>query len=252
MSLAAEPGFPRRPASLGLLFAGIAVFAAVGALSHEHERAFSASLIYLGWAWPPLSASTPSTSLDPTPSRTPTLVERLAELALIVALFTTGLKLDVARRRAWTPLGRLLLGAMPLTIAAVAAFGTGVMGLSLAAALALGAALAPTDPVLAGRPRGGTAGGRGGARPELRPDRRGRAERRPRVPVHPPRRLRRAGGRHGWVAEWALVSALRRRGRAPRRRGLWATGSPGWPSACATASCSPTSSTAGWPSARSW
>ena len=27
---------------------GIAVFAAVGALSHQHERAFSASLIYLG------------------------------------------------------------------------------------------------------------------------------------------------------------------------------------------------------------
>ena len=33
---------------LGLLFAGVAIFAAVGALSHEHDRAFSASLIYLG------------------------------------------------------------------------------------------------------------------------------------------------------------------------------------------------------------
>ena len=36
------------PWGLGLAFLGLAVFAAVGALSHEHERAFSASLIYLG------------------------------------------------------------------------------------------------------------------------------------------------------------------------------------------------------------
>jgi sodium/hydrogen antiporter len=39
---------------------------------------------------------------------------------------------------------------MPLTIAAVALFGGLAMGLSLAAAVVLGAALAPTDPVLAG------------------------------------------------------------------------------------------------------
>ena len=39
---------------------------------------------------------------------------------------------------------------MPLTIAAIALFGVGVMGLPLAAAIVLGAALAPTDPVLAG------------------------------------------------------------------------------------------------------
>jgi NhaP-type Na+/H+ or K+/H+ antiporter len=39
---------------------------------------------------------------------------------------------------------------MPLTIAGVVAFGTGVMGLSLGAAVVLGAILAPTDPVLAG------------------------------------------------------------------------------------------------------
>jgi NhaP-type Na+/H+ or K+/H+ antiporter len=39
---------------------------------------------------------------------------------------------------------------MPLTIAAVTVFGTEVMGLSLGAAIILGATLAPTDPVLAG------------------------------------------------------------------------------------------------------
>ena len=46
--LAAERGFSAAdPYAIGLLFLGIAVFAAVGALSHQHERAFSASLVYL-------------------------------------------------------------------------------------------------------------------------------------------------------------------------------------------------------------
>ena len=39
---------------------------------------------------------------------------------------------------------------MPLTVAAVALLGPWVLGLAPAAALLLGAALAPTDPVLAG------------------------------------------------------------------------------------------------------
>ena len=79
------------------------------------------------------------------------LVERVTELALIVALFSTGLSLD--RRlgwRSWMSVWRLLLVVMPLTIAAVAGSAAGLMGLGLAAALVLGAALAPTDPVLAG------------------------------------------------------------------------------------------------------
>jgi NhaP-type Na+/H+ or K+/H+ antiporter len=45
---------------------------------------------------------------------------------------------------------RLLGLAMPLTMAGIALFGTQVMGLSLGAALVLGAILSPTDPVLAG------------------------------------------------------------------------------------------------------
>ncbi len=46
--LAADTGFSfADPFAVGLLFIGVAIFAAVGALSHQHERAFSASLIYL-------------------------------------------------------------------------------------------------------------------------------------------------------------------------------------------------------------
>lgn len=51
--------------------------------------------------------------------------------------------------RAWSTSWRLLLVAMPLTIAGVAVAGWGLMGLAPASALLLGAALAPTDPVLA-------------------------------------------------------------------------------------------------------
>lgn len=79
------------------------------------------------------------------------LIERVAELALVVAVFTTGLKIERRLRWSeWRSVARLILIAMPATIVLVALFGTQVMGLSLGAAILLGAILAPTDPVLAG------------------------------------------------------------------------------------------------------
>lgn len=152
LPLGAEPGFSfADPYAIGLAFAGVAIFAAVGALSHQRERAFSASLIYLALG---IVAATMIDLLgvpwiDPLDDAE--LIERLAEFALIVALFGTGLKLERAfDRRTWGPVARLLGIVMPLTIVAVALFGGAVMGLSLGAAIILGAALAPTDPVLAG------------------------------------------------------------------------------------------------------
>jgi NhaP-type Na+/H+ or K+/H+ antiporter len=148
--LASSPGFEfGDPYALALAFAGVAVFAAVGALSHQHERAFSASLIYLGLG---LAAATIIDLLGVRwidPFADAAVIQRLAEFALIVALFGTGLKLERAlERRPWMLQARLLAIVMPLTIGAVTLFGTVVMGLSLGAAIILGAALAPTDPVL--------------------------------------------------------------------------------------------------------
>ena len=76
-------------------------------------------------------------------------IEVLTEIAVIVSLFTAGLKLrlPISDRR-WRSTIVLASIAMPLTIAGVAAFGVAA-GLPLAAALLLGAVLAPTDPVLA-------------------------------------------------------------------------------------------------------
>ena len=79
-----------------------------------------------------------------------TLLERLTEIAVIVSLFTAGLKLRLrASDRRWRAAILLAAVAMVLTIGGVAAFAVAAMGLPLAAAVLLGGLLAPTDPVLA-------------------------------------------------------------------------------------------------------
>jgi NhaP-type Na+/H+ or K+/H+ antiporter len=77
------------------------------------------------------------------------LLERLTEIAVIVSLFTAGLKLRLPiTDRRWRVAVLLAVAAMILTIAGITAFGLAI-GLPLATALLLGAILAPTDPVLA-------------------------------------------------------------------------------------------------------
>jgi sodium/hydrogen antiporter len=78
------------------------------------------------------------------------LAEHLAEFAVIIAL--TGLGLSIDRRvswRGWMSTWKLLALTMPLSIAAAASLGWWMVGLAPAAAMLFGAALAPTDPVLA-------------------------------------------------------------------------------------------------------
>jgi len=79
------------------------------------------------------------------------VTEHLTEVVVIISLMGTGLAIDrpVGWRR-WRTTWQLLAVAMPLTIVLVALTGSLLGGLPLAAAVLLGAALAPTDPVLAG------------------------------------------------------------------------------------------------------
>jgi NhaP-type Na+/H+ or K+/H+ antiporter len=78
------------------------------------------------------------------------LLERLTEIAVIVSLFTAGLKLRLPRSDPrWRPAILLASIAMMLTVGGIAAFGVSFLGLPLGAAVLLGALLAPTDPVLA-------------------------------------------------------------------------------------------------------
>jgi sodium/hydrogen antiporter len=80
----------------------------------------------------------------------PYLTEHMTELIVIVALMGAGLKLNRPPGwQRWIITWRLLAITMPLSIAGIALLGWWSLGLAPAAALLLGAVLAPTDPVLA-------------------------------------------------------------------------------------------------------
>ena len=93
--------------------------------------------------------------MDVDPRDHPAFTEHLTEITVVVALMGVGLALDrpldLRKPRTWHGWGttwRLLGIAMPLCIASVALLGW-AFGLAPAAAILLGAVLAPTDPVLA-------------------------------------------------------------------------------------------------------
>ena len=77
-------------------------------------------------------------------------LEYATEFIVIASLMAAGIAIDRPVSWAnWRQIWPLLLIAMPLTIAAVALLGWWALGHAPASAILLGAALAPTDPVLA-------------------------------------------------------------------------------------------------------
>ncbi len=78
------------------------------------------------------------------------IIERIAEIAVIISLFTAGLKLrsPLADPRWLLPV-RLASLSMVVTVSLITLAGVTLLGLPLGAAILLGAILAPTDPVLA-------------------------------------------------------------------------------------------------------
>ncbi|HEX4812335.1 MAG TPA: cation:proton antiporter [Nonomuraea sp.] len=129
------------------LAGGAALLAAVlpGLLA---RRALSLPLVYLsgGVALFLLPIGLPAP--DPTAHRA--ALEHVTEICVVVSLMGAGLALNRrAGLRSWATTWRLLGWAMPLTVAGVAVAAAYVLGWPVAAALLLGAVLAPTDPVLA-------------------------------------------------------------------------------------------------------
>lgn len=108
----------------------------------------SAAMFYLaaGWVIGPGGAGLLNLRLPADAA----FVERLVEGAVIISLFTAGLKLRVpiTDRRWWQPV-RLAFVSMAITVGLIALIGVTLLGLPLGAAVLLGAVLAPTDPVLA-------------------------------------------------------------------------------------------------------
>ena len=77
-------------------------------------------------------------------------IEKLTEIVVLVSLVGAGIKIDTELSwRLWRPTARLLLITMPIGIFAMAVLGYYTFGLSLGAAILLGAVLAPTEPGLA-------------------------------------------------------------------------------------------------------
>ena len=77
-------------------------------------------------------------------------LERVTEMAVIVALMGAGLKIDTDMGwKKWNSTWRLLAITMPFCISILALLGWLWLGLTLGAAVLLGASLAPTDPVMA-------------------------------------------------------------------------------------------------------
>ncbi|MCJ2052847.1 cation:proton antiporter [Methylobacterium sp. J-070] len=88
--------------------------------------------------------------LTPHPGPHAKLIEHATEAVVVISLMEAGLKIDrLFGWRSWLVTWRLLGIGMPLTILALTALGSALLGLGLASALLLGSSLATTDPVLA-------------------------------------------------------------------------------------------------------
>lgn len=88
--------------------------------------------------------------LLPDPLLYSSLLERIAEIAVLISLFAVGLKLGLPfRDHGWRLPARLAVISMTITVAMIAVLAMSLLHLSLGAAVLLGAILAPTDPVLA-------------------------------------------------------------------------------------------------------
>lgn len=146
----AEPFFGLSGYHVALAATGAAIILAfwIPRFFSGREPAASALLILAGAIAFSFLPGMPD-ALDP--REAPKIWEHASELAIIVALFGTGLRIDnLTSYSRWKATIRLLAVAMPLTILAVALLGFWLAGMTLAGAIMLGAVLAPTDPVLAG------------------------------------------------------------------------------------------------------
>jgi len=133
---------------IALLVIGLAAFGVVGFPRILAGRPLSYPMIYV--AAGAIFFALPLGFDGPDPVEYSAVTERLTELGVIVALMGAGIGLSRPFGwRNWRPTWQLLGITMPLTIAAVALLGWGTLGLTPAAAVLLGAVLAPTDPVLA-------------------------------------------------------------------------------------------------------
>jgi len=133
---------------LALLILGVAAFGVVGLPHVLSRQPLSYPIVFV--AMGALLFSLPLGLIQPNPIEFAETTETLTEIGVITALMGAGLAINrVPGWKSWGSTVKLLAITMPLTIAAVAGLGWWALGLTPAAAVLLGAVLAPTDPVLA-------------------------------------------------------------------------------------------------------
>lgn len=134
--------------TLGCIVVGVLLIVMTLGGSFIGRLPLSAAMLYLGvgmavgpWGWGLVK-------LDAL--KNVALLERLTEIAVLISLFTAGMKLELPLKdRRWRIPVQLATVSMLVTVAAITALGVWVLELSLGASVLLGAILAPTDPVLA-------------------------------------------------------------------------------------------------------
>ena len=134
--------------TLGCIVIGVLLVVMTLSGSFIGRLPLSAAMLYLGagmvigpWGWDLIR-------LDA--FKNVAMLERLTEVAVLISLFTAGMKLELPLKdRRWHIPVQLATVSMLVTVAAITAIGVWVLDLSLGASVLLGAILAPTDPVLA-------------------------------------------------------------------------------------------------------
>ena len=137
--------------ALVALVAGLAIFFSATVVSQQDRAPYSAALVYLviGAGFAVVLNVLGIVWFDPVAHAD--AVHGLTGVAIVIALFTTGLKLDRdVTWKGWSSIARLLLVGMPLVIGAVALLGSVLLAFSVGVAIIVAALLSPTDPVLAG------------------------------------------------------------------------------------------------------
>jgi sodium/hydrogen antiporter len=131
-----------------LVVAGLAILATALLPRTLEHRPLALPVLLLGLGF--VAFALPLGLEAPDPLAEPIATERITELAVILALMGAGLRIERAPDlRAWASTWRLLAITMPFTIGLAAVLGWWAAGLAPATAMLLGAAIAPTDPVLA-------------------------------------------------------------------------------------------------------
>lgn len=134
--------------TLACLIVGFVLIAMTMGGSVIGRLPLSAAMLYLGVGMAIGPWGLGLLKLDP--FKNVVLLERLTEVAVLVSLFTAGMKLELPfSDKRWRIPVQLASVSMVVTVVAVTAIGVFAMGMSPGAAVLLGAILAPTDPVLA-------------------------------------------------------------------------------------------------------